>query len=449
MKNRNPRGLAWLSIAMVLALVLAACGGGGDDAGGQDGESPGGATETTGETSDDGQAASGDPIRVGFLVDRTGALAAYGFAHETVGQAAVEKINSEGGVDGRPLELVIADTESDPSAAAPKARRLIESDGVDFLMGSNTSAVVLAITPVAEELSTVYFPTAGGALLTEPGQGNRYVFDFNTNVKQEVLGVADFISQELDATNWVSIVVDYAWGWDQESSFAEAAPDAGLEVLNQVRVPLGTDNWLGALQGEIPEDAEGVFFANFGTDFLAFMDAIETLRPDLELVGANYVLSGQDVGSLGGAAEGMHVVTGYPQFADAVDNEADQVYRDTIGMDAEGIHEASGDHLVPSYQVSTWETLYAIKQIIEEIGGWESKEAGTPEFIQTLEGYEFEEGIAHPSGAKHFRPEDHLSVRHAWIERLSDGALEVAYEIPADAMTYEPVINYPEDEPLE
>lgn len=445
MRRDRWRKFRWFAVVSVLALLLAGCGG--DDTGGETGdqESPadGGATETSGEE------ASGEPIKVGFLVDETGPLAAYGFAHNTVGEAAVQKINDEGGVCGQPIELVIADTESDPSAAAPKARRLVESDDVDFLMGSNTSAVVLAVTPIAQELQTVYFPTAGGALLTEEGKGNRYVFDFNTNVKQEVLGATNFITEELDATKWVSVVLDYAWGWDQEQSFAEAAPEAGLEVLNQVRVPIGTGNWLASLQGQIPDDAEGIFFANFGTDFLGFLDAVQTMRPDIELVGANYVLSGQDIGGLGEAAEGMHVITGYPQFADAMGTDADSEYRQAIQMDDRGIHEPSGDHLVPSYQVSTWETLYAIKQISEEIGCWQGREQSTADFITTLEGYEFEEGVAHPSGAKHFRPEDHLSVRQAWIERVSEGSLEVAYEIPSDAMVYEATVNYPEQNPLE
>ncbi len=99
-------------------------------------------------------------VKVGLLADRTGALAAYGYAHEKVARAVVKRINETGGIGGQPVQLVVEDTESNPSVATLKARKMIESDQVDFLVGSNTSAVVLAVAPIARELRTVYFPTS-------------------------------------------------------------------------------------------------------------------------------------------------------------------------------------------------------------------------------------------------------------------------------------------------
>lgn len=435
------RSLRPLALILVIAL-LAACGNGASEEP-TDTEAR---SDTTGGEEDSSTEPSGDPIKVGFLVDQTGALAAYGYAHELVGRAAAETINSQGGINGRPLELVIEDTESDPSVAAPKARRLIESEGVDFLLGSNTSAVVLAVVPIAEELETVYFPTAGGALLTEPGTGNRYVFDFNTNVKQEVRGVLSFIDSELDADTWMTAVVDYSWGWDNEQTFVAEAEAMGIEVANSLRVPLGEANWLAHLQGQIPDGVEGIYFANFGTDFLSFIEALGTLAPDIERIGANYVLSGQDLGAIPNG-DGIHVIGGYPQFSSAIDSEWDREYREITGVDEFGAEASTGEPLVTSYQWSTWEALWGIKEVIEA-SGWESKD-NTCEFIVTLEGFEFEEGLAHPEGAKHFRPDDHLSVKGAWLEVLNGGELEIAARIDPEAMVYEPTVNYPEDQPLD
>lgn len=428
--------------AMTIGLLASACAGDGG------GAAPIGAPETddttseeTGDESPDtgGEDLEGEPIKVGFLVDQTGALADYGNAHEIVGRAAAERINENGGINGRPLELVIADTESDPATAAPRARQLVESDNVDFLLGSNTSGVVLAVAGVADETETVYFPTAGGALLTTPDNASRYVFDINTDVRQEAIGVTQFISDNLEADTWVTVVADYAWGWDQEQWFARMAEDAGMEVVNQIRVPLGTNDFLGTLRGGIPDEAEGVFFANFGTDFLAFIRDLKAIRPDIERIGGNYVLSGQEISELGSDAEGMYVVAGYPQNAEAIDTDIDSEYREWIGMDAEGREEDSGDRLVASYQWSTWESLNAIKTIIEE-SGWESRD-DTMTFIETLEGYEFEHSLDFPEGPKHFRPEDHLSVKGAWIEQVVDGGLDIAARIEPDALVYEPEVD--------
>lgn len=432
--------------AMALGLLTTACagdGGGGAPIGAPETEPAGGEDTGTGDaTSPDtgGGELEGEPIRVGFLVDQTGALADYGNAHEIVGRAAAERINENGGINGRPLELVIADTESDPATAAPRARQLVESDGVDFLMGSNTSGVVLAVAGVADETETVYFPTAGGALLTTPDNASRYVFDINTDVRQEAIGVTEFISENLDgADTWVTVVADYAWGWDQEQWFARNAEEAGMEVVNQMRVPLGTNDFLGYLRGGIPDEADGVFFANFGTDFLAFIRDLKAVRPDIERIGGNYVLSGQEISELGEDAEGMYVVAGYPQNAEAIDSDVDAEYREWIGMDDQGREEESGDRLVASYQWSTWESLNAIKTIIEE-SGWESRD-DTMTFIETLEGYEFEQSLDFPEGPKHFRPEDHLSVKGAWIEQVSNGQLEIAARLAPETLVYEAEVD--------
>ncbi len=386
------------------------------------------------------------PLKIGLLADTTGPLAAYGYAHEKVARAVVEKINKEGGVAGQPIKLVVADTESKASAATIRMRQLIESSSVDFVVGSNTSAVVLAVAPIAKELKTVYFPTAGGALLTTPGKGNRYIFDLNTDVKQETLAAAKFAGQSLKIKDWATVVVDYAWGWDQEQSFKEAASANNLNVHASIRVPIGTGNWLRYLQGKLPKKAKGVYFANFGTDFLVFIRDLYAIRPDITKIGGNYVASGQDITALGPAAEGLYVISGYPQWAETVGTEHDKIYRQTIGMDSFGKEIGSGKYLVPSYQWATWESIYTIKEIIEE-SGWTSK-SDTPKFITTLEGKKLKLGVAHPEGDKYFRAADHLAIKGLWIEQIKNGKLTVANRIPAANVIYPPMVDYPKEDPF-
>ena len=105
---------AALLIATVSMLGLAACGG--DDS-----------TDST--TS----AASGDPITVGFVVGKTGVLESYDVPAQTMAQLAIDDINAEGGIDGRPIETVEADMKSKPELAGNAATQVI-SDGADMLL---------------------------------------------------------------------------------------------------------------------------------------------------------------------------------------------------------------------------------------------------------------------------------------------------------------------------
>lgn len=439
----NKRSLVILVVTAALIVTLVAVAGCGSTT--TTAATTASTTATSEESTGTTAPATGTPIKIGLLCEKTGALAAYGYAHELVAEGVVAKINAEGGIGGRPIELIVEDTASDSSTGANKMRKLIENDGVDFVVGSNTSAVVLAVAPIAKELKTVYLSTAGGAGLTEPGKGNRYVFELNTDTKQEANAATKFAVDNV-GKKWATAVVDYSWGWDAEQFFIKAMTEVSGSVSSSVRVPVGTSDWLKYLTGKVPDDTEGVFFANFGTDFLSFIRDLAVINPNVAKIGANYVLSGQDISTLGAVAEGLYVLSGYPQYASAKNTQFDLDYRAAIGMDEFGREVGTGTFLVPSYQWSTWESIYAIKEVVED-SGWATK-ADTPKFIEALEGRTFEEGIAHPEGTKTIRAEDHLCLKGLYIEQVKDGELIVAEKLAAEDISYPASVNYQESEPF-
>jgi branched-chain amino acid transport system substrate-binding protein len=378
-----------------------------------------------------------EPIKIGLLADKTGGLAAYGYAHEKVANAVIDKINAEGGIAGRSIKLYVEDTESEGSVGALKMRKLIETYDVDFVVGTNTSAVVFACTPIAKELRTVYFPTAGGSPIG--AKGNRYVFDLNTDCRQECAGAAKFAVENL-GKNWVTVVVDYAWGWDQETEFARWVSERGGTVLTSIRVPMGTSDWLPYLKGKIPAAAEGVYFANFGSDFLCFIRDLYAVRPDIHKLGGCYVLSGQDPAKLGAPAEGLYAITIFPTRLAGLDTPYNREYRKTIGMDDEGKEVGTGRYLVPAYQWSTWETMFVIKEVIEKTG-WKGKD-DNPAFIQALEGMHLKESYEHPQGDKYVRPEDHVDITGVYLEQVRNGEIVVIKKIPAEDMIYPPTVDF-------
>jgi branched-chain amino acid transport system substrate-binding protein len=85
------------------------------------------------------------PIKVGVLTDVTGAFGVVGKSNVETAQFTVDEINAAGGVLGRQLQLVVADSASDTSVAATVARQLVEKDKVDFVIGTVTSATRQAV----------------------------------------------------------------------------------------------------------------------------------------------------------------------------------------------------------------------------------------------------------------------------------------------------------------
>ena len=108
------------------------------------------------------RARAADAVRIGLDNPLTGTYAANG-KNELIGcQLAIEQINAKGGILGRPAELVVEDsTSGDAGAAVQKARKLIESDKVDFLLGNVNSALSLAMAQVSNEKGVLHIVPGG------------------------------------------------------------------------------------------------------------------------------------------------------------------------------------------------------------------------------------------------------------------------------------------------
>jgi len=385
----------------------------------------------------EGQTAKKEPIRIGLIAEKTGGLAAYGYSHEKVIVAAINKVNKEGGISGRPIELFVEDTESKPSVGALKFRKLVETDKVDFVFNSNSSGIAIACAPIAKELKVPYFPCSSAAELAGE-KGNRYVFQFATNVAQECKGAAEFAIKHI-GKKWVTVVVDYAWGWSNEKEFTKYITEKGGKVLKSIRVPLGTGDWIPYLKGNIPKEAEAVYFANFGSDFLSFIRDLYVVRPDIKKLGAVYAISAQDPKKLGKEAEGLYCLTSYPTRLAGLNTQYNKTFRNLIGIDPEGKESGTGKYFIPAYNWTIWEAFFALKSAIEK-SGWTSK-ADTPKLIQILEKMSFKESVEHPQGDKYIRAEDHISITGLYVEKIENGEIKVVAKIPAKDTIYTPMAN--------
>ena len=154
-------------------------------------------TKTVTETVTAGAKPSGPPIKIGHLADMTGPLAVYGYSNNLILSKAIEYINAHGGINGRPVELVVEDTETKVATATSKMRKLIEYHKVDVVIGSQHSGINIACNPIAKELKTLHIPV-GEAYAITAQKGNRYVMRINNNVREQVkAGIEDAISMLL------------------------------------------------------------------------------------------------------------------------------------------------------------------------------------------------------------------------------------------------------------
>jgi len=108
------------------------------------------------------------PIRIGAFLAVTGPAAFLGDPEQKTLELYIEKLNAAGGVLGRRLELVSYDSAGDADKARTYAKRLIEQDRVDVIVGGTTTGETMAVIPLAEAAGMPFISLAGAVVIIEP-----------------------------------------------------------------------------------------------------------------------------------------------------------------------------------------------------------------------------------------------------------------------------------------
>lgn len=232
-----------LALMIVFVLGLAACGGGGaeetspdegDAAASPDAAEPAEPADT--EAADDGEdgEATGEPIRIGTLTSLTGPFTPWGVQVQAGMQLAADELNAEGGVDGRPIEIVEADTQNNPEEAVTSFERMVEQDGVVAVGGIISSDVGLATGRTAEELGVPLFLVKAGSqdILNAD---SRHTFRTCLPAAPMVAGpVLQFI-QDQGQSKVGAVIADYAWGQSVRGALEDTVGEAeGIDLQAEV-----------------------------------------------------------------------------------------------------------------------------------------------------------------------------------------------------------------------
>ena len=115
-----------------------------------------------------GSAMAQEPIRIGAFLSVTGPASFLGDPEQKTLEMLVERINADGGVLGRKLQLIAYDDGGDAEKARTFAKRLLEQDKVDAIVGGSTTGATMAAVPLVEAAQTPFVSLAGAVVIVEP-----------------------------------------------------------------------------------------------------------------------------------------------------------------------------------------------------------------------------------------------------------------------------------------
>ena len=234
------------------------------------------------------RARAADAVKIGLDNPLTGTYAGPG-KNELVGcQMALDEINAKGGILGRPAELLIEDSSSgDAGTAVQKARKLIEGDKVNFLLGNVNSALALAMAQVSSEKGVLHI-VPGGHTDAITGTSCRWnVFRVCNTTQMEANAVASALVKDF-GKKYYYITPDYAFGHTLETAMTKAIAALGGERVGGDLVPLGSVDFSSYLIKAQAANPDVIVFLVQGDDMLnAMKQAVQFgLQNKVHLAGA-------------------------------------------------------------------------------------------------------------------------------------------------------------------
>jgi branched-chain amino acid transport system substrate-binding protein len=191
------------------------------------------------------RALADEPVKIGMVEPLTGAYAALAEAEVAGARLGVEEINQGGGILGRQVQLLVADSANDIAAGVEKTHQLIERDQVDFIAGNVNSAVALAMTRVTAEKRKLHIVTGGHTDEITGSHCSWNVFRICKSTTMEANAIADTLVEKF-GKKWYFLTPDYVYGRALQAAFERKLRAHGGSWAGDV-LPLGTVDYSRAL----------------------------------------------------------------------------------------------------------------------------------------------------------------------------------------------------------
>jgi branched-chain amino acid transport system substrate-binding protein len=250
--------------------------------------------------------AQAKPIKLGLTCDASGQYGNSGQDDLRGIRMAIAEFNAKGGVLGRKVEAVTADTETTPATGSRTAERFISREDCTVLIGAVHSGVANAITQVAAKYGVIYLNTNSSAP-SEAGENCsriKFVWDGNgTNFsKAAVRNAVNSIGK-----NWLLLTNDYVWGHTTSAATKKQVEAAGGKIIDNLLVPQNTRDFTSYLLKVQQAKPDVVATAVGGDDIKALRQQVGQLKLADKPAWIN---NQQDWPDVWGAPEGLFGVFG-------------------------------------------------------------------------------------------------------------------------------------------
>jgi branched-chain amino acid transport system substrate-binding protein len=259
---------------------------------------------------------SGDVIRIGFITDLSGLYA------DIDGPAGAEAIRMAiadmgGAINGKKIELLVADHQNKPDVAAAKAREWFDTQGMDMLIGGTSSGTGLAMAKIAMEKKKPFMSVGAATSALTNEQCSPYTVHYAYDTTALAKGTGNAVVKS-GGKSWYFLTADYAFGSQLQNDTTAVVKAAGGTVVGSVRHPLSASDFSSFLLQAQSSKAQILGLANAGGDTINSIKAANEFGITKTMKLAGLLMFINDIHSLGlKATQGMYLTDSWYWNRDA------------------------------------------------------------------------------------------------------------------------------------
>ncbi|MGC2855190.1 ABC transporter substrate-binding protein [Novispirillum sp. DQ9] len=343
-------------------------------------------------------AQAADPIKVGTFLAVTGPASFLGDPELKTLQLYIEKINAEGGIDGRKLELVHYDTAGNPNNAVTFVRRLIDQDGVDVIVGGSTTGTTMAAIPLIERAEIPYISLGGGRGIVDPV--NKWVF----KTPHTDTMACEKIFEDMKARGFTKIGMisgTDGFGKSMQAECKGVVGKYGIEIVaDETYAPTDTDMTAQLTKIKNAAGVQAVLNPGFGQGPAIVTRNYRQLGFDVPFYQSHGVASKSFIELAGEAAEGVRLPASALLVAELLP-DSDPQKSVVVGYKT-AYEERFGKGTVSTFGGHAYDGLMLMVDAI--------KRAGSTDKAKVRDALEQTSGFMGTAGVVNFKPDDHLGL---------------------------------------
>jgi branched-chain amino acid transport system substrate-binding protein len=306
-------------------------------------------------------APTGEPYKVGAIFDLSGGASDLGKPERDTVKMIEEQVNAEGGINGRPLEVIVRDTKGEPEPAVKAVKELVETENVLALVGPSRSGTTMGIIEAVQEAEVPLISCAAAVGITTPVK--EWVFKTPQTDEHAVEAIYKYCNEQ-GISKVAAMTVQNPFGEGGLEQIKGQAEGAGIEVVVAEEFA-GTDTDMTAQLTKIKDsEAEAVICWAVGKPPVLITKQMKQLQMEIPLIQSHGVANMSYIEGSGEAANGVVLPAGRLIVAEQLPDDDPQ--KETVLAYARDFTAKYPDQTPNTFGGHAWDALQLVVKALKE-----------------------------------------------------------------------------------